>query len=47
MIKLPNGQMAKWPNGAIEGVNVLKVIPRPTARAVGKNKKHFFTNDGN
>jgi hypothetical protein len=35
MIKLPNGQMTKWPNGAIEGVNVLKVIPRPTALAYG------------
>jgi hypothetical protein len=32
--------MTKWPNGAIEGVKVHKVIPRPTAlRAVrvGKN----------
>jgi hypothetical protein len=29
--------MAKWPNDAIEGVKVHKVIPRPTAlRAVGK-----------
>jgi hypothetical protein len=29
--------MAKWPKDAIEGVNVHKVIPRPTAlRAVGK-----------
>jgi hypothetical protein len=38
MIKWPNDQMAKWPKGAIEGVNVHKVIPRPTAlRAVGKN----------
>jgi hypothetical protein len=37
--KWPNGQMAKWPNDAMEGVNELKVIPRPTAlRAVGKNK---------
>jgi hypothetical protein len=38
--------MAKWPNGAIEGVNVHKVIPKPTAlRAVGKNskeKQNFF-----
>jgi hypothetical protein len=32
--------MAEWQNGQIEGVNVLKVIPRPTAlRAVGKNRK--------
>jgi hypothetical protein len=38
MSKYQNDKMAKWPNGAIEGVNVLKVIPRPTAlRAVGKN----------
>jgi hypothetical protein len=30
--------MTKWPNDAIEGVKVHKVIPRPTAlRAVGKN----------
>jgi hypothetical protein len=40
MTKWPNGQMAKWPKGAIEGVKVHKVIPRPTARsAVGKNIK--------
>jgi hypothetical protein len=31
--------MAKWPNDAIEGVKVHKVIPRPTAlRAVGKKR---------
>jgi hypothetical protein len=38
MIKWPNDQMTKCPNVTIEGVNVLKVIPRPTAlRDVGKN----------
>jgi hypothetical protein len=43
MIKWPNDQMAKWPKGAIEGVNVHKVIPRPTAlRAVGKKVKRNF-----
>jgi hypothetical protein len=31
MTKWPNGQMIKWPNDAIEGVKVHKVIPRPTA----------------
>jgi hypothetical protein len=36
--------MTKWPNDAIEGVKVHKVIPRPTAlRAVGKNPLCFFT----
>jgi hypothetical protein len=39
MSKYQNDKMAKWQNGQIEGVNVLKVIPRPTAlRAVGKNE---------
>jgi hypothetical protein len=38
MAEWQNGRMAEWQNGQIEGVNVLKVIPRPTAlRAVGKN----------
>jgi hypothetical protein len=37
VLKCQNDKMAKWPNDAIEGVNVLKVIPRPTAlSAVGK-----------
>jgi hypothetical protein len=35
--------MTKWPNDAIEGVKVHKVIPRPTAlRAVGKNRKSSY-----
>jgi hypothetical protein len=38
VLKCQNIKMIKWPNDAIEGVNVLKVIPRHTApRAVGKN----------
>jgi hypothetical protein len=42
MSKCQNDKMAKWPNGAIEGVNVLKVITRPMAlRAVGKNNKRL------
>jgi hypothetical protein len=38
--------MAKWPKDAIEGVNVHKVIPRPTAlRAVGKKGPHDHSPD--
>jgi hypothetical protein len=28
VLKCQNIKMIKWPNGAIEGVNALKVIPR-------------------
>jgi hypothetical protein len=31
VLKCQNIKMIKWPNDVIEGVNVLKVIPRPTA----------------